>query len=120
MAFTAKTRSGAMQRHADEADIPAIVESLIRELETEPFEQSDDYDRVTIGHSGNPTAGRPRCCSGSREVAEAEPRAATAGLPYPIRAALLYLPRSMARMVSAAVVLAVVVIVQAPWGRWLR
>src|SRR5262249_43916800 len=34
------------------------------------------------------------------------------------QATLLYLPRSMARMVSAAVALANVVIVQAPWGRW--
>src|SRR5262249_45340214 len=34
------------------------------------------------------------------------------------QATLLYLPRSMARIVSAAVVLAVVVIVQAPGGRW--
>jgi hypothetical protein len=32
------------------------------------------------------------------------------------QATLLYLPRSMARMVSATVVVAVVVIVQAPWG----
>lgn len=42
MAFTAKTRYGAMESYPDDADIPAIVESLIQELETEQFEEPDD------------------------------------------------------------------------------
>jgi hypothetical protein len=38
-------------------------------------------------------------------------------MPPSVRArTLVYLPRSMARMVPAAVALAVVVTVQAPWG----
>jgi hypothetical protein len=51
MAFTAKTRYGAMERYTDDADIPAVVESLIRELETEQFEEPDDeHYQVAIGY----------------------------------------------------------------------
>ncbi len=51
MAFTAKTRYGAMERHTDAAVIPAVVESLIRELETERFAQPDDeHYQVAIGY----------------------------------------------------------------------
>jgi hypothetical protein len=51
MAFTAKTRYGAMEQHADDADIAAVVKSLIRELETERFEDPDDeHYQVAIGY----------------------------------------------------------------------
>jgi hypothetical protein len=50
MAFTATTRFGATQHHADDADIPAVVESLLRELEAEPFGQPSDRDEVAIAH----------------------------------------------------------------------
>jgi hypothetical protein len=51
MAFTTKTRYGAMQTYSDGADIPAIVEWLIRELETEQFAEPDDeHYQVAIGH----------------------------------------------------------------------
>ncbi len=52
MAFNTKTRYGAMESYADDADIPVIVESLIRELETEQFEEPDDeHYQVAIGNS---------------------------------------------------------------------
>ncbi len=51
MAFTAKTRYGAMASYADDADAPAVVESLLRELETEQFEEPDDeHFQVAIGY----------------------------------------------------------------------
>jgi hypothetical protein len=40
-----------MERYADDVVIPAVVESLIRELETEQFEEPDDeHYQVAIGH----------------------------------------------------------------------
>ena len=54
-------------------------------------------------------------CISLRVVSKLEKRKVPEA-PSWTQATLLYLPRSMARMVSAAVVLAVVVIVQAPWG----
>src|SRR5262249_17832867 len=65
---------------------------------------------TTVGRS----LARSRCIS-LRVVSKLVKRkgpAASAGA----QATLLNLPRSMARMVPAAAVLAVVVIVQAPWG----
>ena len=51
MAFTTKTRYGAMESYSGSADIPVIVESLIKELETEQFEEPDDeHYQVAIGH----------------------------------------------------------------------
>jgi hypothetical protein len=51
MAFTVKTRYGAMERYADTAGAAAVVESLIRELETEQFEEPDDeHYQIAIGH----------------------------------------------------------------------
>ena len=41
MAFTTKTRYGAMESYSEDRDIPAVVESLIRELETEQFDEPD-------------------------------------------------------------------------------
>ncbi len=50
MAFTTKTRYGSMERHTDDASIPRVVESLIRELETEQFEEPDDeHYQIAIG-----------------------------------------------------------------------
>jgi hypothetical protein len=52
MAFTTQTRYGAMKSYSDEREIPAAVESLIRELETEQFDEPDDeHYQVAIGHS---------------------------------------------------------------------
>ena len=42
MAFTTKTRYGAMKSYSDEREVPAVVEALIRELETEEFDEPDD------------------------------------------------------------------------------
>jgi hypothetical protein len=42
MAFTTKTRYGAMPRYDDSADIESIVEDLVHELETEQFDEPDD------------------------------------------------------------------------------
>jgi hypothetical protein len=51
MAFTTKTRYGAMESYSDDRDIPAVVESLIRELETEQFDEPDDeHYQVAIGY----------------------------------------------------------------------
>jgi hypothetical protein len=51
MVFNTKTRYGAVESYPDDADIPAIVESLIRELETEQFEEPDDeHYQVAIGY----------------------------------------------------------------------
>src|SRR4051812_38636181 len=51
MAFTTKTRYGAMESFTDEREIPAAVESLIRELETEQFDEPDDeHYQVAIGY----------------------------------------------------------------------
>jgi hypothetical protein len=50
MAFTTKTRYGAMESYSDDCEIPAAVESLIRELETEQFNEPDDeHYQVAIG-----------------------------------------------------------------------
>jgi hypothetical protein len=52
MSFTIKTRYGATKSYSDNSDIPAIVESLIRELETEQFDEPDDeHTQVAIEHS---------------------------------------------------------------------
>ncbi len=51
MAFTTKTRYGAMEQYPDTADVPAVVESLIHELETEQFDEPDDeHYQVAIGY----------------------------------------------------------------------
>ncbi len=51
MSFTTKTRYGAEESYPDDADIPAVVESLIRELETEQFEEPDDeHYQVAVGY----------------------------------------------------------------------
>lgn len=51
MAFTTKTRYGAMESYPSTAEIAAVVESLIRELETEQFDEPDDeHYQVAIGH----------------------------------------------------------------------
>ena len=51
MAFTAKTRYGSMERYEDDAAIPSVVESLIRELETEQYNEPDDeHYQVAIAH----------------------------------------------------------------------
>lgn len=51
MAFTTKTRYGAMASYSDDREIPRVVESLIRELETEQFEEPDDeHFQVAIGY----------------------------------------------------------------------
>lgn len=50
MGFTTKTRYGAMKSYPDDANISAIVESLIHELETEQFEEPDDeHYQIAIG-----------------------------------------------------------------------
>lgn len=50
MAFTTKTRYGSMESFPDNADIPASVESLLRELETEQFEEPDnEHYQVAVG-----------------------------------------------------------------------
>jgi hypothetical protein len=49
--FIVKTRYGAMERYPDDADIPAIVERLIHELETESYEEPDDeHTQVAISN----------------------------------------------------------------------
>jgi hypothetical protein len=51
MGFTTKTRYGAMESYSDDLDIPAVVESLIQELETEKFDEPDDeHFQVAIGY----------------------------------------------------------------------
>lgn len=51
MSFTTKSRYGAMESHPDTADVAAVVESLIRELETEQFDEPDDeHHQVAVGH----------------------------------------------------------------------
>jgi len=51
MAYTAQTRYGAMESYSDDGAIPAVVESLIRELETEQFDEPDDeHFQIAIGH----------------------------------------------------------------------
>jgi hypothetical protein len=51
MAFTAKTRYGAMESYTDDRDIPQVVEFLIHELETEQFDEPDDeHYQVAIGY----------------------------------------------------------------------
>lgn len=51
MAFTTKTRYGAMESYSDDQEIPAVVEALIRELETEQFEEPDDeHYQIAIGN----------------------------------------------------------------------
>jgi hypothetical protein len=51
MAFTAKTRYGAMESYSDERVIPGVVEALVRELETEQFDEPDDeHYQVAIGY----------------------------------------------------------------------
>lgn len=51
MPFTTTTRYGAMESYTDDREIPAVVEALIRELETEEFDEPDDeHYQVAIGH----------------------------------------------------------------------
>src|ERR1700720_1329347 len=51
MGFTTKTRYGAMESYEDEGPIPTVVELLIRELETEQFDEPDDeHYQAAIGH----------------------------------------------------------------------
>ncbi len=51
MPFSTKTRYGAMESYTDDREIPAVVESLIRELETEEFDEPDDeHYQVAIGY----------------------------------------------------------------------
>jgi hypothetical protein len=51
MAFTASTRYGAMESYSDEQVIPSVVEALIRELETEHYDEPDDeHNQVATGH----------------------------------------------------------------------
>jgi hypothetical protein len=51
MSFSIKTRYGAMERFDDRADIPAIVERLIRELETEQHDGPDDeHTQVAVSN----------------------------------------------------------------------
>lgn len=51
MPFIVKTRYGAEEKYPDDADIPAIVESLIHELETEHYEEPDDeHTQVAISN----------------------------------------------------------------------
>lgn len=51
MTFTSKTRYGSEESYTDEGEIPAVVEGLIRELETEQFDEPDDeHYQVAIGH----------------------------------------------------------------------
>ena len=51
MAFTRKSRYGGIESCSNERAIPAVVESLIRDLETEEFDEPDDeHFQVAIGH----------------------------------------------------------------------
>jgi hypothetical protein len=51
MPFLVKTRSGARVIYPDVADIPTVVESLIRELETEHHDEPDDeHTQVAISN----------------------------------------------------------------------
>jgi hypothetical protein len=51
MAFTTNTRYGAMESYSDEQVIPAVVDALIRELETEQFDEPDDeHYQVAISY----------------------------------------------------------------------
>jgi hypothetical protein len=53
MPFSIKTRYGAMEQFDDRADIPAIVERLIWELETEQFDEPDDeHTQVAVTNEG--------------------------------------------------------------------
>lgn len=42
MPFIVKFRYGAEEKYSDDADIPAVVERLIHELETEFYDEPDD------------------------------------------------------------------------------
>jgi hypothetical protein len=51
MSFTIKTRYGAMRSYPDGTDIPAVVASLLRELETEQPEAPDnEHTQVAVGY----------------------------------------------------------------------
>lgn len=51
MAFGTKTRYGATPRYDDGADIEAVVEDLIEELETEQFDEPDDeHTQIAVSH----------------------------------------------------------------------
>jgi hypothetical protein len=51
MPFLVKTRYGAMVIYPDVADIPTVIESLIRELETEHHDEPDDeHTQVAISN----------------------------------------------------------------------
>ena len=51
MTFLTKTRYGAQERYEDGADVAAIVEALIIELETEKFDEPDDeHTQVAVEH----------------------------------------------------------------------
>jgi hypothetical protein len=49
MAFSVRTRYGAHVSHGDGADVKAVVEKLLRELEFEQFDEPDDeHDSVSV------------------------------------------------------------------------
>jgi len=51
MAFTSKARYGGMKRYTDDGEISTVVESLIRELETEKFAEPDEeHCQIAIGY----------------------------------------------------------------------
>jgi hypothetical protein len=50
MGFRTTGRYGGRDRHGDDADIPAVVDALLEELEAEQFEKPDDeHAEVSIG-----------------------------------------------------------------------
>jgi hypothetical protein len=51
MPFKVKSRYGAEEKHLDDADIPAVVERLIHELEAEFYDEPDDeHTQVAISN----------------------------------------------------------------------
>ena len=49
MSFLVRHRYGSNTRHGDDADVPAVVDRLLRELECEQFEEDDDeHTEVSI------------------------------------------------------------------------
>jgi hypothetical protein len=51
MPFVVKTRYGAEERYEDDADIPAVVDALIQELETEHDEDEPDDEHTQVAIS---------------------------------------------------------------------
>ena len=51
MAFRTTDRYGGVDRYDDDADVPAIVESLLQELETEQFEEPDnEHAEISVSY----------------------------------------------------------------------